>query len=75
MCCSITLYLLVVVYVLDEWDKGPTVLVLHKPFDLSSVFMVDDLHCVFQGITKQMLHFWFSKKHSKKDYSIRKKIS
>ena len=54
--------------------KGPTVLAIHKPFNLSDGFVVDALHNVFQGITKQLLSFWFSKQHAKKDFSLRKMV-
>ena len=56
--------------------KDPTVLAIHKPVNLSDGFVVDALHSVFQGITKQLLSFWFQSNmqrrifHSEKWYNL-----
>ena len=55
--------------------KGPSVLALHKPFGFSKGFVVDLLHCVFFGVTKHFPSLWFSKKHSKKESSIKSKVA
>ena len=34
---------------------GASVLCLHDPLDLIKGFVIDDLHCLFLGVTKHML--------------------
>ena len=54
--------------------KGPCVLALHQPFDLARGCVVDDLHCLYLGVTLQLLHFWFEKKHRTKSFYIGNKV-
>ena len=53
--------------------KGPAVPFLHPPFNVCQGFVIDVLHCIFLGITKNMLSFWLGKAHAKKPHSIRKR--
>ena len=55
--------------------KGPAVPFLHPPFNVCQGFVIDVLHCIFLGITKNMLSFWLGKAHAKKPHSIRKKVT
>lgn len=41
--------------------KGISVLALHRPFDLAKGIAVDDLHCIYLGVTSDLLHYWFDK--------------
>ena len=41
--------------------KGISVLALHRPFNLAKGIAVDDLHCIFLGVTSDLLHYWFDK--------------
>ena len=34
---------------------GVSILCLHKPFDLINGFVIDDLYCLFLGVTKTLL--------------------
>ena len=40
-----------------------SILCLHKPFDLINGFVIDDLHCLFLGVTKTLLPPWFDGKY------------
>lgn len=72
---SVTCFYMIFVFVMQvKGVKGPTVLLLHAPFDICQGFVIDVLHCIFLGITKNLLSFWFGKAHTKKPYSIRKKV-
>ena len=42
---------------------GVSILCLHKPFDLINGFVIDDLHCLFLGVTKTLLSLWFDAKY------------
>ena len=37
------------------WVFGVSIQCLHKPFDLINGFVIDDLHCLFLGVTKTLL--------------------
>lgn len=39
--------------------KGPTKLIELPEFDLVSGFVVDNLHCVDLGVSRQLGHLWF----------------
>ena len=36
---------------------------LHKSLDLINGFVIDDLHCLFLGVTKTLLSLWFDAKY------------
>lgn len=55
--------------------KGASVFCLHKPFDLSKGFAIDDLHTIYLGIVLDLLKFWFGANHKEKPYNIRSKVS
>ena len=54
--------------------KGISVLALHRPFNLAKGIAVDDLHCIFLGVTSDLLHYWFDKTFRGKQYSIRAQV-
>ena len=54
--------------------KGPTVLSTHKHLVLLSAVVIDDLHCIYLGVTKHMLHLWFGTQFKRRDFSIRNKV-
>ena len=37
--------------------------------------VVDDLHCIYLGVTKLLLSLWFGKEFRTKDFSIRRKVN
>jgi len=38
---------------------SPSVICVHKPFNLVQGFVIDMLHCVFQGVSLQLIRLWF----------------
>ena len=54
--------------------KGASILFMHSGFDVAKGVAIDSLHVVFLGITLDLLHYWFDKKHQRKDFSIKKKV-
>ena len=46
----------------------------HEPFNMAKGYVVDDLHCLYLGVVKQLLTFWFGKKHKQYGFSIRTKV-
>ena len=54
--------------------KGPTVLALHPRFDLASGVVIDNLHGIFLGVTKNLLHLWFDKQNKGMPYFIGNKV-
>ena len=54
--------------------KGVSVLFLHQPCDLATTCVVDDLHCVYLGVSKTLLHLWLDKSNSKDPFYIGKKV-
>ena len=59
--------------------KGPTVLSIHKHFVLpsasASAMVIDDLHCMYLGVTKHLLHLWFGKNFRGREFCIRNKVN
>ena len=53
---------------------GASVLCLHDPLDLVKGFVIDDLHCLFLGVTKHMLSLWFDKKYRSHNFYIGEKV-
>ena len=58
-----------------EGTFGPCVLSLHKPFLLPTSIVVDDLHCIYLGVTKTILHLWMESKNRSAAFYIGKKVS
>ena len=54
--------------------KGASIFCMHKPFDLSKGFAIDDLHVLFLGITSNLLNYWFGDSHKRKPYSINNNV-
>ena len=54
---------------------GASVLCLHQPLDLIKAVVVDDLHCLFLGVTKHLISLWFSDKYKSFDFYIGGKVS
>ena len=54
--------------------KGPSVLTLHHCFDLVGGVVVDDLHCIYLGVTLRLLHLWFDKTYRGKPFFIGDKV-
>lgn len=54
---------------------GVSVLYLHKPVDIVKAIVIDDLHCLFLGVTKLLISLWFSKKYRSLDFYIGGKVS
>ncbi len=50
------------------------VLFVHKPCDLVTGCVVDDLHCLYLGVTKALLHLWLDKTNSKQPFYIGNKV-
>ena len=61
-------------YFIDKGIKGPCILALHQPFDMARGFTVDDLHCIYLGVTLKMMHLWFDKVNRQKPYYIGNKV-
>ena len=53
---------------------GATVLSIHKPLRLPWAVVVDDLHCIYLGVTLKFIHLWFDKQNRGKDYYIGNKV-
>ena len=49
-------------------------LCLHKPVDLVKAVVVDDLHCLFLGVSKLLISLWFSKTYRSFDFYIGEKV-
>ena len=54
--------------------KGVSVLFLHQPCDIPVACVVDDLHCLYLGVTKTLLHLWFDKNNSRHLFYIGNKV-
>jgi hypothetical protein len=54
--------------------KGASIFCVHKPFDLSKGFAIDDLHVLFLGVTGNLLNYWFGDSHKRKPHSIANKV-
>ena len=54
---------------------GPTVLSLHQGINLPWAFVIDDLHCLYIGITKQLIGLWFDSSNRINDFYIGKDVS
>lgn len=53
---------------------GASVLCLHKPLDLVKAVVIDDLHCLFLGVTKHLIALWFGEKYKTFDFYIGEKV-
>ena len=53
---------------------GPSVLSLHKPFVLPTSIVIDDLHCIYLGVTKTILKLWFNSKFKRAPFYIGNKV-
>ena len=42
-------------YCFQVWVCLVSILCLHKSFDLINSFVIDDLHCLYLGVTKTLL--------------------
>ena len=47
---------------------------VHKPVDLVKAVVIDDLHCLFLGVTKLLISLWFSKTYRSFDFYIGGKV-
>ena len=47
---------------------------MHSPFNMAKGFVVDDLHCVYLGVVKQLLVYWFGVQYNQYQFSIRSKV-
>ena len=54
--------------------KGASIFMLHQPFNMAKGFVVDDLHCLYLGVVKQLLTYWFGVQHARYAFSIRSKV-
>lgn len=54
--------------------KGPTVLALHRNFDLVGGIVIDNLHGIYLGVTLSLLHLWFDKTNRGKIFFIGDKV-
>ena len=46
----------------------------HRPFNVAKGFVVDDLHCVYLGVVKHLLTYWFGVKYNQYGFSIRSRV-
>ena len=53
---------------------GASVLCLHKPLNLVKAVVIDDLHCLFLGVTKHLITLWFGDKYRAFDFYIGEKV-
>ena len=54
--------------------KGAAVLCIHPPINLALGCVVDNLHCLYLGVSQALLKLWFSKEYSSKDFSLYKQV-
>ena len=54
--------------------KGPSILAVHRPFNLVKGVVVDDLHGIYLGVTRLLLKLWFDKDHRGRDFYIGNKV-
>ena len=47
---------------------------IQSSLELPLAMVVDDLHCIYLGVTKLLLKYWFGKEYRTKDFSIRRKV-
>ena len=47
---------------------------IQSSLELPPAMVIDDLHCIYLGVTKLLLNLWFGKKFRMKDFSIRRKV-
>lgn len=47
---------------------------LHQPLDVIRGFTLDDLHCVYLGVTLKLMHLWFDSINRQKPYYIGNKV-
>lgn len=55
--------------------NGPSVLLLLKSFDIVNGFVVDYMHCVLLGVTRQLTKLWFNSMFHEETWYIGRKIS
>lgn len=55
--------------------KGLTALSVHKPLDLPMAAVIDDLHCLYLGVTKYLIKLWFGSGSRGSDYYIGNKVN
>ena len=55
--------------------KGIPILALHLPFHLVLGMVIDIMHCVFLGVVKALLYYWFSPTERSHEYSIYSQVS
>ena len=53
---------------------GVSIFSLHKPLDLVNGIVIDDLHCLYLGVTKTLLSLWFDDKYKSQVYHIGTKV-
>ena len=54
--------------------KGLTFLSAHSCLELPMAMVIDDLHCLYLGVTKRLINLWFGKSSRGKDYFIGNKV-
>ncbi len=54
---------------------GPSVLCIHPQYDVVRGTVIDDLHCIYIGVTKKLLHLWFDDSERGKPYHIGRNVS
>ena len=54
---------------------SPTVLSLHQEVNLPWVFVIDDVHYLYIGITKQLIGLWFDSSYRRNNFCISKDAS
>lgn len=55
--------------------KGPSIFATQPGFDVVKGFVIDPLHCVFQGVTLDLLKRWMDDKYKQDDYSLQHLVS
>ena len=53
---------------------GPSIFCLHRPLDIVKGVVIDDLHCMFLGVTRHLINLWFDKKWSRQDFYVGNKV-
>ena len=54
--------------------KGASIFMMHHPFNMAKGFVVDDLHCVYLGVVKHLLAYWFGVQFNQYGFNIRSKV-
>lgn len=47
---------------------------IHHPLQLPPAMVIDDLHCVYLGVTKHLIKLWFNTEYRHASFSIRNKV-